>query len=102
MESARTCAPWIYVQDAIALTAPGFVRVTADHELKSRRLWIQIESMHIVEHINVHRSRFRHRRLWQRFSPLRGINISTHGQNGSNFPEHVQNIAIANVPRVNA
>src|SRR6266446_5115487 len=101
MESTRTCAPRIYVENAITLVACGFVRMTADNDFKSGCFWIQVQSVHIVEHINVRGSSFHYGCFWQRFRPFGSVNISTDRYYWSDLAERIQDVRIANIASVN-
>lgn len=83
-KSARPCASRIYVQNSISLAARMLVRMAADHHVKCGGFRVQIESLAIVQYVNVDASRFGYGGLWKRFGPVPGIDVSAHRYHWSN------------------
>lgn len=101
IESPRSGAARIYVQNCISLATRSFVGMAAYHDMKLRGFWIQVKGLGIVQYINIGAVRFDDGRFRERFSPVRSIDISAHGYHRSDLREGFQYGWIAYITGMN-
>jgi hypothetical protein len=99
-EAPRSRAARVDVDDSAALAAAGLVRVAAHDRLEPGRGGIEIERVHVMEHIDGGAAGLRHRGLGQRFRPRAPIDISAHRDYGRDGAQSVQYFRPANVAGV--
>src|SRR6266850_2439969 len=75
--------------------------MTAHDEAKPGRGGIQIQGVHVVQHVDQHCADFRDRRQWQCPCPLLRVYIPAHGHDRSQFPQLLQNLGIPDVTGMN-
>lgn len=75
--------------------------MTAYYDVKLRGLWIQVEGLAIVQHVDIHFSRFGNGGFRERFRPFRCIHVATHRHQRGNVGEGFQNARVAHVAGMN-
>ena len=69
METLRARGTGVHVEHALSFDTDGFVRVAADHDLKTCRGGVEVEVVDIVQHVDSDAVRLRDCRGWQRIRP---------------------------------
>jgi hypothetical protein len=75
--------------------------MTAYHDMKLGGFRIQLESLNIVQYVDVDASRFGYGCFGERFSPVRGIDVAANGYHWSNVREGFQYAWVAHVTGMN-
>ena len=75
--------------------------MTAYHDMKLGGFRVQVESLNIVQYVNVDASRFGYGGFRERLSPDRGIDVAANGYHWSNVREGFQYAWVAHVTGVN-
>ncbi len=75
--------------------------MAAYHDMKLGGFRIQVESLNIVQYVNIDGSRFGYGGFRERFRPVRSIDVSANGYHWSNVREGFQYAWVAHVTSVN-
>jgi len=78
-ETARSCAAWIDVENAIARIGLGLVGVPADHDLNTSCPRTEIEVLEIVKHVDIGSCQFNGDVFRKGLAPGLGIYVAAHG-----------------------
>jgi hypothetical protein len=79
----------------------GLMRVAADDRVETRGLWLEVEIVEIVEHVNMEASGLDNRRERKLLGPMLRVHITAHGKHWRDGLELREYFGRADVSRVN-
>ena len=100
METTRTGAARIKIEDAVLLFYLWMMAMSVDHCTESGGLWLQIESGEIVEHVDRYASDFDYFRCGQRARPWFSVDVAANRGHRRDVCERFEDFRSADVSRV--
>lgn len=100
VESSRPGTSRVEVQHAVLPSYAAAMGVAGDNGFESGRHRIQVELLHVVEHIEMQSSDLNDLMIWQCLRPCTLVAVPANRNDLGDVPELVQNLMISDITRV--
>ena len=96
-ESARTAGAGIEIEHAFVAADAGLMRVSIEHGREFGGGWIEMQGVHIVEHVNIVALQKEHIGFWEKAAWAAAIHIAPDRRNRSDLFEGFENGWVADI-----